>query len=78
MYEDENETVRGKELLTAIEVTVATLSSENETAPNNSVSEDCSRAQPPYDGVTEQVDLAVILDPEILRKLVQYCRVVGR
>ena len=66
---------RGEEILTAVEVMVTTLSPENETAPNSSIGEDGSRAQPPYDGVTEQVNLAMVLYPEILFKFVEYCHV---
>lgn len=52
--------------LTVVEITVATLGTKHEEAPYGRVRKDCSGAEPPDDRVTEQVDLAVVLYPEVL------------
>ena len=54
--------------LTALKVAEAALLAENKKSAHRSVGEDCSGAQVPDHGVTHQVDLAVVLHPEVLRE----------
>ena len=52
--------------LTALEVSVATFSTENEEATNQSIREDSSSAKVPNHGITEEINLSVVFDPEVL------------
>lgn len=53
-------------VLTVVEVTVAALGTEDEESADSRVCEDSSSAEVPDHWVTEQIDLAVILDPKVL------------
>lgn len=52
--------------LTVIEITVATLGTKHEESSYGRVRKHCSGAKPPDDRVTQEVDLAVVLYPEVL------------
>ena len=53
--------------LTILEVLEATLGAKYEKTADGSIEAYSGRAQPPDHGVTEQVNLAMISDPEILQ-----------
>lgn len=55
-------------LLTVVEVLESPLCPQDEQSPNTEVGEDGEGAEPPDYRVSDQVDLSVILDPEILEK----------
>ena len=52
--------------LTVLKVAEAALLAENEKPAYRGISEYCGRAQVPNHGVAQQVDLAVVLHPEVL------------
>ena len=52
--------------LTVLEIAVATLSTQDQDAAHRRVREHCSRAEVPDQRVAEEVDLAVVLHPEVL------------
>ena len=54
--------------LTVLEVLEAALFSQDENGANGNVRNDCCGAHPPDRWVTNQVDLAMFLDPEVLSK----------
>ena len=59
-------------------VAEATLGTEYDDAPHCEIQSDTKGTEPPDDGVANQVDLTVVLHPEVLRaQLVQYRKVGG-
>lgn len=53
-------------MLTVVEVFIASLSAKDEDSTDDEVRNNCSSAGPPDEGVADEVDLTMILDPEIL------------
>ena len=54
-------------VLTAFKVSEATLISQHEHSPYGNVGDNCQGAQPPNGRISNQIDLTVFLDPEILQ-----------
>ena len=52
---------------TILEVTVATLGAQDQEPAHSGIRKNASRAQPPNEGVSDEVDLFVVLHPEVLR-----------
>lgn len=53
-------------VLTLVQVPVTSLSAQNQEPSHNDIGDDSGSARPPNHGVTDEVDLPVILDPEVL------------
>jgi hypothetical protein len=53
-------------ILTVMEVLIATLSTEDEETTDDEVRNNRRNARPPNEGITDEVYLTMILDPEVL------------
>lgn len=59
---------RNEQLLTLVQVAETSLVPQDEHTADEDVDADGDRAGPPDDGVTDEVDLSMVLDPEVLNR----------
>ena len=57
---------RYKKLRTVVEVLIASLLAEDEESPDDSVEHNRHGTEPPNEGISDQVDVFMVLDPEVL------------
>ncbi len=60
-----------EKLLTIFKVSIATLRAKDKDAPHCNVASDCGCTQPPNHRVANEIDLAMVLNPEILCRFYQ-------